>query len=127
MAEHPGSGYISSAGCVLIVSLAASYQSILCVACSEHDVCIYQSRDDSRQLNCYDLSSFSLPNVQRKEPLLLKSSTDLREVAPPVIMMAFLSSSGISSVVDAELVEEVEVISVVVVGVEDEEDNSTSV
>ena len=112
---------------MLIVSLAASYQSILCVACSENDVCIYQSRDDSRQLNCYDLSSFSLPNVQRKEPLLLKSSTDLREVAPPVIMMAFLSSSGISSVVDAELVEEVEVILVVVVGVEDEEDNSTSV
>ena len=76
--------------------------------------------------------------MQRKEPLLLNSSTDLREVAPPVIMMAFLSSSGISIVVDSELVEEVEVISVVVVivvvavvdivvGVEDEEDNSTSV
>ena len=114
---------------MLIVSLAASYQSILCVACSEHDVCIYQSRDDSRQLNCYDLSSFSLSNVQRKEPLLLNSSTDLREVAPPVIMIAFLSSSGISIVVDSELVGEVEVISVVdvVVGVEDEEDNSTSV
>ena len=52
----------------------------------------------------YDLSSFRSSNLHRKEPLLLNSSTDLREVAPPVIMMAFLSSSGISSVVDSELV-----------------------
>ena len=52
-----------------------------------------------------------------KDPLLLKSSTDLREVAPPVTMMALLSSSGISDTCvvdsDSELVEEVEIIAVV--------------
>ena len=53
--------------------------------------------------------------MHRKDPLLLKSSTDLREVAPPVTMMALLSSSGISDVcvVDSELAGEVEIIVVV--------------
>ena len=47
--------------------------------------------------------------------MLLKSSTDLRDVAPPVTMMALLSSSGISDVcvVDSELAGEVEIIVVV--------------
>ena len=47
--------------------------------------------------------------MHRKDPLLLKSSTDLREVAPPVTMMALLSS-GISASVDVDsmLVEEVD-------------------
>ena len=53
--------------------------------------------------------------MHRKDPLLLKSSTDLREVAPPVTMMALLSPSGISDVcvVDSEFVGEVEIIAVV--------------
>lgn len=53
--------------------------------------------------------------MHRKDPLLLKSSTDLRDVAPPVTMMALLSSSGISDVcvVDSELAGEVEIIVVV--------------
>ena len=39
--------------------------------------------------------------MHRKDPLLLKSSTDLREVAPPVTMMALLSS-GLSASVDVD-------------------------
>ena len=38
--------------------------------------------------------------MHRKDPLLLKSSTDLREVAPPVTMMALLSSGMSASVVE---------------------------
>ena len=51
--------------------------------------------------------------MHRKDPLLLKSSTDLREIAPPVTMMALLSSGLSASVdVDSISVEDVENVAV---------------